>query len=206
MRIPASFAAAFAPAALLLATPAAAVTVTSISGASATVITEQPGLLEVDFALSGTSPVTLGLAPSDADETAFDFNSVVDIFTGVAIGQNARLLIVTLESATFEQIGSITPAFAGYSWSLNASADQLVIAFDTPGEPFGVQLGTIGDPGSYFRIAFAPAAIATRDVAPTSGSTRLSIALAVPEPATWAMLILGFGLVGTMARRRAALA
>jgi hypothetical protein len=29
---------------------------------------------------------------------------------------------------------------------------------------------------------------------------------AVPEPATWAMMIAGFGLVGVMARRRARLA
>jgi PEP-CTERM motif len=32
----------------------------------------------------------------------------------------------------------------------------------------------------------------------------VSLQAAVPEPATWAMLIVGFGLVGTMARRRKA--
>ena len=34
------------------------------------------------------------------------------------------------------------------------------------------------------------------------GVDNVSISLAVPEPASWAMLISGFGLVGAVARRR----
>ena len=38
----------------------------------------------------------------------------------------------------------------------------------------------------------------------TEGYARFSILTAVPEPASWAMLIAGFGLVGAAARRRTA--
>ncbi len=38
------------------------------------------------------------------------------------------------------------------------------------------------------------------------GQVRAAVAGGVPEPASWAMLIVGFGLVGSLARRKAALA
>ena len=48
------------------------------------------------------------------------------------------------------------------------------------------------------------------NIGPLIDNVRLDVTSAVPEPATWALMILGFGLVGGMmrgsSRRRAALA
>ena len=79
--------------------------------------------------------------------------------------------------------------------------------------PFG--LGPLWDHWSSFNYSFvANASTATIDFMQTAATTgsgdtgldKVSIALAggVPEPATWAMMILGFGAAGSMIRRRKA--
>ena len=55
---------------------------------------------------------------------------------------------------------------------------------------FGVLDGNYGDNGGEFRISLA--------------QLRAGGAGAVPEPATWAMMIAGFGIAGSMLRRRTA--
>lgn len=178
----------------LAAAPAAAVTVTGVSatrGNGVTVISQGPGLLEVDFLVRATSPIRIDVS-ADAEETGFGFNSLVDIFTAVEMGQNVRSLTLSLTGATFTQIGDIAPSFAGFSTSLNSAATLLTITFEAPGEPNAVLLGSLAGTRD-FGISFDP----------NSGSAAsLSLQAAVPEPATWAMLIIGFGSVGATLRRR----
>ena len=62
--------------------------------------------------------------------------------------------------------------------------------------PFSVNLGPGVNPFGYFIID-------NQDSINTSGTLNITnIASGVPEPATWAMMILGFAGVGFMAYRR----
>jgi hypothetical protein len=182
-------------AALLLASPAVAVTVTDIwvtGDNSATIVTAEPGKLEVDVAFSEFSPIRLGLA-ADEGETGFAFNSVVDSFTGVTLGENMTSLRLTLTGARFDVVGDILPAFSTPLWTLSDDGTRLDIRFRPAGEGVGVLLGNVLDDGSTdFAILY------------TDGPVSLGFASSVPEPATWAMMIAGFGLIGAVARRRAA--
>lgn len=184
---------ALAAAAVLLAAPAAAVTVTGVSAGSgnlATVATAEFGRLEADFEIRSGSPIRLGLQ-ADEGETGFAFNSVVDIFTASEIGLNVRNLKLVLRGASFGTVGDITPAFSTFTSILGNGNQLLTIRFDRPGEPFGLQLGGF-DGGQDFRIDFTPGA----------GPASLTLLAAVPEPASWAMMILGFLAVGTQLRRQ----
>jgi hypothetical protein len=65
------------------------------------------------------------------------------------------------------------------------------------GSALNAQLATTLATGAYY-LQIRPADIAGRDMLVKGGITLTS----VPEPATWAMLISGFGLLGLAARRR----
>lgn len=182
----------FAAAALLLAAPAAAVTVTGISaggGNSATVVTQEPGLLAVDFAVRASSPIRLDLEAGS--DFSFGFNSLVDIFTALENGQNIRSLSISLTGATILQIGDIAPSFAGYTTSQNPAFTLFTINFTGPGEPNAVLLGSLARSQDF---------VFARD--PAAGPVSLTLQAAVPEPATWAMLLLGFSAIGMAARTR----
>jgi hypothetical protein len=184
------------------AIPAAAVTVTDIAttgGNLVNVVTAESGLLEADIALYDFAPITLGLAAGDG-ETGFELNSAVDIFTGVELGRNLGVLTLSLTGATFGTVGTITPAFSFAEWSLNGAADTLTIAFKPRGEGFGVLLGGFDGVGSNFVVQFASGTEADVAASLTIG------AAAVPEPAAWALMIAGFGLVGAAVRRQRTMA
>ena len=51
--------------------------------------------------------------------------------------------------------------------------------------------------------ATGEAALAGTDQPPLAFTYTIADAVAVPEPASWAMMLAGFGLVGAMMRRRA---
>lgn len=181
---------------LLLGAPAAAVIVTDISASgmnSAAIVTAAPGLLEADVAIHEFSPIILSLLGEEADAGSFAFNSVVDIFTAVELGVNVGSLDLSLAGgATFAFVGDVVPAFSFAELELNGAADRLTIRFKPQGEAFGVVLGSIFG-GEDFRIAL-----------PDEGTpfTFSFNATAVPEPASWALLIAGFGIMGVAARRR----
>jgi hypothetical protein len=176
----------------LLATPAAAVTVTGISagsGNAATVVTQEDGLLGVDFAVRASSPIRLNLQSGDG-ELGFGFNSLVDIFTAVENGRNVRKISLSLTGATFSTVGDVAPSFSGFGASLNPGATRFTIDFGWPGEPNAVLLGSLAG-AQDFGIAFDTG----------GGPASLTLQAAVPEPLSWAMMILGFGLVGGAVRR-----
>jgi len=194
-------AAALASLAAVLAAPAHAVSVESITanGNSATVFAAAPGALSVDFAINNTVPIVLGLGVEAGDADGIGFDSVVDSFLTLNPPGNAlRSLTLTLGGgATFASIGSVAPAFGSAIGSLDASSTVYTLLFN-PSEPFGLVLGDTGFGGDDFGLSVA-------GLAPGS-SFSLTLDAAVPEPASWALLIAGFGMVGARLRRRRSIA
>lgn len=127
--------------------------------------------------------------PSDNSPWSFTLTSsaffrVTDAFTTGDIYSIVDSSNVILASTSFTTDGALVPAYFGVAWN--------DIAFS--------RLSLLLAPGSYaFLISGncasgCPAGFGVRlDSVPVSG---------VPETATWAMLIAGFGLVGATMRRR----
>jgi hypothetical protein len=178
---------------LLAATPAAAVQYTYLELSNdnyADVVSAQLGKLEVDLAFYEFSQITFGLAADDGEE-GFDLNALVDSFTGVTVGKTMSTLHVKLKGARFDTVGDIAPAFSNAEWTLNDEATLLSIRFLPDGEGVGVLLGDVlGDGSTNFFVSY------------TQGPVSLTFNSAIPEPATWALMIGGFGLVGSALRRR----
>jgi hypothetical protein len=184
--------------AFLAAAPAAAVTIANISvtpNSSVTAVTEAPGFLEVDIALANFDAIGFNIVAGPEDGTSFEFNALVDVLTGIELSRNLASMTLALGGgATFQTIGTIDPTFATWSSMLSPDSTTLTIRFN-PGEPAGVLLGAVGG-GDNFVIGLP---------GDQGGTYSLSITSeAVPEPATWALLIAGFGFVGTALRRRRA--
>ncbi|MEO9470373.1 PEPxxWA-CTERM sorting domain-containing protein [Parasphingorhabdus sp.] len=90
-------------------------------------------------------------------------------------------------------IDAMTTRLAGDFYGFSATADG--------GDPFSTRslFFTAATAGSFsFRFASPDA----DNVGPLLDNVVLDITSSVPEPATWAMMILGFGLVGGAMRRR----
>ncbi len=81
------------------------------------------------------------------------------------------------------------------TWKTSFHVQRLISYVDQrPGEPFPYETGYTVTEAKVFGEFSADA--------PITYIIRLSGSAMVPEPATWAMLIAGFGLVGAAARRR----
>ncbi len=129
-----------------------------------------------------SSPWTFTLAAS-ADLLLTDAFAVSDIYTVFNSGDGS--LIAT---SSFTTDGDATVAdFFGVSW-LDTSFSRLRYTFG----PGSYSINIFGDCAGGCPAGF--------------GLQLLSNDAVVPEPATWAMLIAGFGLVGGAMRRRSAVA
>ncbi len=170
-----------------LAAPAAAVTITSVTGNGEMPFSNAAaGLLQADFRLKPGQSVTLGLVVETGDSGGIAFDSVVDL-PGL-FGTNG--LVITLsDGAFFSLIGSLVPGFA--TATIGGSASDVTISF-TPREFVGVFIGDIAFGGTDWVINPGPAGILL-------DSFTLTIA-AVPAPA--ALALFGLGVLGLVARRR----
>ena len=99
---------------------------------------------------------------------------------------------VLIGAATFD-VGLLTAQFLG---AVNAR----------PGQPgFGVYLPLADAPGQYFSQSLVFGFDQSGGIGFDNLIVRATIA-AVPEPASWTMMLTGFGLLGTAMRRRATIA
>lgn len=197
------FSSLLSAAALAVAAPASAVQVVGIAapgGNGAIVQTAAPSVLEADFAFSAFQPITLELELEPGDAGGIRFNSIVDVFTGVTLGQTLGALDVALVGGpTFAAIGDITGFFSSPVTNAVPGAAAFRILFQPAGEGVGLALGAPLGAGNDFAIAPGKLGAGERFLLVLSPA-------AVPEPATWAMMIAGFGLIGSRLRRRKAVA
>ena len=103
----------------------------------------------------------------------------------------------TLGNFTEVEITNGTGAAAGYSDAYFYNADPAIGGGIFVGDPVSSPINTTG-PQSYTGPESAP--VFLPGVYTEDDGTVLTIS--VPEPATWAMMLVGFGMVGFAARRR----
>jgi hypothetical protein len=129
----------------------------------------------------------------------------LDFLVGGAQRRSAEdALIVALlsdVSGDLKLLGG-TGVFDGIDSDLLLSADFAAFAFLAGNTPFtnsSLSLRAVSNTGFAFRIATD----SSDNIGPLLDSVSLTETMGViPEPATWAMLIMGFGVVGIAARRR----
>lgn len=184
--------------ALMSAAPAHAVEVISASapgGNGISYVNATDGLLEADLKLASFNPVDFQLGVTSGDGATVSFSSLVDIFTSITLGEPLGSLVLELTNGvTFGTIGSITPAFSNFTSALNDAGNRLTIKFGG-GENVVVGLGAVN--GGLDNFGFDLNGLVAGDTFALSVTPG-----AVPEPATWVQMILGFGIAGAMVRRR----
>jgi hypothetical protein len=159
------------------------------------------------------SPATLALVDADAGGTGNFANEP---------SPNTIMFFLDANNAILDVVGGFT---TGFSFFYTSSTAATVTVYDAPGGTGNV-LATLnlvaqfadnctGDPTGAFcnwtavGVTFSGTAFSI-DFGGTANQTGFdnitfgSASPAIPEPATWAMLIAGFGLVGHAARRRRA--
>jgi hypothetical protein len=194
--------------AVAISAPASAVSLSATLSGNVTTSTFFPEPGQQQITLSGG--FTSYTASADLPQiTQGDFAAYTFTVSGVVSSFNNATNTATydLTSGTINAYGSLIQTLA---------PTQLTVAFSPDGST-GVINGTLVSAGPTPRpagfpgtgpIDFTPANGATivgvyTRTGPGSNGTFTAAINAVPEPATWAMMISGFGLVGAASRRRA---
>lgn len=208
--------------ALLAASPAVAVT--SITFAQ--FFQSSPGTPVTYSGGSGAATIT-GTFPALATVLAFGVPGVYPVAATISASTTGAIVLVGADlqqdgwagTISFDLGGSnfLTAAFMGGNLSVTTGPTQsaglvvsgtcgTMLCYTSDPGPLGVSGLTIGNFALSFSGIEAVGAPGTR-FGPGGGTFVASVsgtfAGAIPEPATWALLVAGFGLVGVMARRRA---
>ena len=220
-------------AALMLAAPSAAQTFDAFSsfngsqgagnfGYGTTDYTTGPTFFSVN---TGCIPGTTCLAAASGATPPFVFKSTAAGSFGTVIIPDDRLVVHPGPTATdggvfvafFSPIASefeVRAAFSVQDTSPSGVAVNFLYepVFGVPNFTFVGKLDAQTTSGSYATRVFLPAGgilavIFDKDGDYSNDSTGVNLTLtAVPEPATWGLMIAGFGMVGAALRRRTAVA
>lgn len=218
---------AVALAVAIFAVPATAATLVHIDSAGI----YSPGTVRVTSA-SGTVTNYATLVTLVADKaggTKFDvIGFCVDLYHSVTVGFGAQLPVslnyhrgqlttdgngVALSSAQAQQIGGL--ATLGFSIAAGDSPDRFARLAAIQQAIWTIEYPTLsfdGSGGLAGQQAFADAFVAAapglkgkaRVLYADNFGTQGFVVAGVPEPASWALMISGFGLIGVSARRRRA--
>ena len=91
---------------------------------------------------------------------------------------------------------------SGPSTGLTGTSTSSSVAFNSPWQTYGINF--VAASSGSVRVSFGNY-FSNDNIGPLLDNVSLDVSAAVPEPATWAMMIGGFGLAGATLRRRRAL-
>lgn len=160
------------------------------------------------FTIYGNDEISAVVGQTRFESTGFtNFNFLINFqgSTAYCTGCNGSFKL-TFDATTFGTTNGV--AGVGIDVGLNQNFDALVLFGDNSSQLFAIARDTT----SFFGLT-SDKLIKSISFGPGGGTTtntsfvfdNLTIGEAgngVPEPATWAMMIIGFGLVGASARRR----
>jgi hypothetical protein len=176
------------------------------------------GSASAGFTLLGAAPAAVGNNNQQQTEV-FAWNEQQGVLLGANLvtdlgGPILAGTLVDSHGIVFDPANSastdMTVTFSGRILGVQILTASLVATdalFGSPGTTYNSpsargletnELGTVSFAGNVLTVS--------RWTASTPGDNIRVLTAAVPEPATWAMMIAGFGLVGAAARRRRALA
>ena len=149
--------------------------------------------------------MSLCAAPAIADPLAFSFNSTLGPAANFSFTLDSSPTVASFDSTMFQSNGvkvdiGGTTASDNISFFIFDSGGGLSDVFSSGGnnnfDLYGAQLFS----GSTDHPMFSAGSF---DLLSSSGAAAGSLTIsAVPEPATWAMMLIGFGAMGASLRRR----
>jgi PEP-CTERM motif len=160
----------------------------------------QPG-----FSITADAPFSAIVGQTRYQTTGFQNLNIIQGNGTYCAGCNGSFNLF-FDATTFGTANGVQSV--GFDSPFNGGFDALVTFGDNSSQLFGIPL-TNGLGSVFFgltsdklikSIAFGPGGQRTQSVSFVLDN--LTIGNAVPEPATWAMMIVGFGLIGAAARRR----
>jgi hypothetical protein len=145
-----------------------------------------------------------------------DYTITTDGTLGTLSARNYTGYTLSINYNNLIRDSSGTGVFSGIETGGSATASQLSFDFGSPGNTMlffdgsdalcfyaVIEGGCVGEPTPSSSIYFGP--LNASGYLPRSSDVAvIATSGAVPEPANWAMLVAGFGLVGAAARRRKA--
>jgi hypothetical protein len=136
---------------------------------------------------------------------SFDY-SVNPFISGAQVDFSGVTTLITVRDRTSGQVASFDPtlSFMGFSLFGNATNGAAPGAYQNSQRlSFGFILGSNFNPGMNNTYDISLTLSGVPSVGQLSVSNVVQVGSgAVPEPATWAMMIMGFGGVGALVRRR----
>ncbi|QMW22142.1 THxN family PEP-CTERM protein [Sandaracinobacteroides saxicola] len=162
-----------------------------------------------DLVLGDFQHVNLPVFPPSAASVFLKLTADVDV-DGTGVGAKSFIFKFLHDETT----NSLDPCpyggANGQGININGCADHVTASFAGTSDTFMIGLDTYTLDVLGFSLGGSPAggfSTTEQQVNTAQLIGRVTVATAaVPEPATWAMMIMGFGLVGGTLRRRAALA
>jgi hypothetical protein len=173
-------------------------------GALSTIAMAAPAAASINVPVTGASN-TCDTTPYDTTPTA---TACVGYFAGQVLDQADSSTIATALSALgVSYSGQVTDyqTVTGLGGSVDLTAFGILTGVQTIAIHFGNATGednALGNVTAFYQIDFgSTGSILHLNVPGSSSATLFTSAAPVPEPATWALMLLGFGGMGMALRR-----